>query len=126
MPVDSFRADHILSRWFGQGHFRAGRASPRAGPHGRDVRDTKWLELKDEALETLLVERWLFRGALLVLMLVSAIFTTYLGMQGLHTVLDQLTVSALVCLMFGAGAVAFVMRNTDIRIHQELQRRRRS
>ena len=90
------------------------------------MKDTRWLDLEDEALETLLVERWLFRGVLLVLMMAAAIYITYLGLEGLHTLLDRMTVGALVCVTLCAGAVVFVMRNTDIRIHRELQSRRRS
>jgi hypothetical protein len=90
------------------------------------MKDIKWLGLKDEALESLLIERWLFRGVLLVLMLAAAIFTTYLGMEEHYTLLDKLTIGFLVFITLGTGVVAFVMRNTDIRIHKELRRRRRS
>jgi hypothetical protein len=87
--------------------------------------DTKWLSLNDDALEKLLIERWVFRGVLLVLMLAAAILATYLGMEGLPTLVERLTVAALLCVTVGAGAAVFAMRNTDIRIHRELQRRRR-
>jgi hypothetical protein len=90
------------------------------------VKNSQWAELKDDALETLLVERWLFRGVLLVLMMVAAIFTTYLGLEGPRTFLEQLAVGILVCIAFSAGVAIFVMRNTDIRIHRELRRRRRT
>jgi hypothetical protein len=33
-------------------------------------------------------------------------------------------VALLVCVTVGAGAAVFAMRNTDIRIHRELRRRR--
>jgi hypothetical protein len=88
------------------------------------MNDSRWLELTDDALEKLLVERWLFRGALLVVMMTAAVLTTYVGMQGLLTFLDRVTVGALVCLTVSAGAGVFVMRNKDIRIHRELRRRR--
>ena len=88
--------------------------------------DTKWLNLNDDALEKLLIERWHFRGVLLALMLAAALLTTYLGMEGLPTLVERLSVGALVCVIGGAGAAVFVMRNTDIRIHRELRRRRRS
>ncbi len=87
--------------------------------------DTKWLSLNDDALEKLLIERWVFRGVLLVLMLAAAILTTYLGMEGLYTRVERVSVALLVCVTVGAGAAVFAMRNTDIRIHRELRRRRR-
>jgi len=86
--------------------------------------DTKWLSLNDDALEKLLIERWVFRGALLVLMLAAAILTTYLGMEGIPTLAERVSVALLVCVTAGAGAAVFAMRNTDIRIHRELRRRR--
>ena len=88
------------------------------------MNDSRWLKLTDDALEKLLVERWLFRGALLAVMMTAAVLTTYVGMQGALTFLDRVTVGALVCLMVSAGAGVFVMRNKDIRIHRELRRRR--
>jgi len=88
------------------------------------VRDAKWSELDDDALEKLLIERWLFRGVLVVLMLAGAVLTTYIGSAGLSTFVDLLAVSGLVCLTLGAGGVAFAMRGTDLRIHGELRRRR--
>ena len=87
--------------------------------------DTKWLSLNDDALENLLIERWVFRGVLLVLMLAAAILTTYLGMEGLQTIVERVNVALLACVSVGAGAAVFAMRNTDIRIHRELRRRRR-
>ncbi|HEY2986358.1 MAG TPA: hypothetical protein VGL11_01440 [Candidatus Binatia bacterium] len=86
--------------------------------------DEKWSALGDDALEKLLVERWLFRGVLLVFMMAAAILTTYVGMEGLHTPADRLTVGALVAIVLGAGDGLFVMRQTDRRIHRELHRRR--
>lgn len=91
---------------------------------GRAVSDSEWLELKDDELEKILVERWLFRGVLLVVMMTAAVLTTYVGMQGLHAFVDRLTVGALVCVTLSAGAGAFMMRNKDNRIHRELRRRR--
>jgi hypothetical protein len=96
----------------------------RAAWEGRAVNDSEWLELNDDELEKLLVERWLFRGVLLVAMMTAAVLTTYVGMQGLHTFVDRLTVAALVCVTLSAGAGAFMMRSKDIRIHRELRRRR--
>ncbi len=80
--------------------------------------------MKDEELERLLVERWLFRGALLGLTLAAAILATYLGMQGAGAFWDRAAIGALVGLMFSAAAGAFVLRSRDIRIHRELRRRR--
>lgn len=88
------------------------------------MKDTVWSALDNESLERLLVERWLFRGILLVAMLAAAIATTYLGTQGVSTLTDRLTVSALLAMTFFAGAVVFAMRLTDIRMHRELRRRR--
>jgi hypothetical protein len=95
----------------------------RSAP-GTTMNDEKWPSLNDDALEKLLVERWLFRGALLVVMLAAGLLITYLGMEGFHTPVERLTVAALVGVTLGAGAAVFVMRNTDIRIHRELGRRR--
>ncbi|OGP21542.1 MAG: hypothetical protein A2038_02320 [Deltaproteobacteria bacterium GWA2_57_13] len=88
------------------------------------MKDTVWSALDNESLERLLVERWLFRGILLVAMLAAAIATTYLGTQGVSTLTDRLTVGALLAMTFFAGAVVFAMRLTDIRMHRELRRRR--
>jgi hypothetical protein len=88
--------------------------------------DEGWLKLDDEGLERLLLERWLYRGAMLGVMLVAAIATTYLGIQGVTSLVDRLTVGALVSLAVAAGVVSFIMRQHDVRIHRELRRRRRS
>ncbi len=84
-----------------------------------------WQDKDDEALERLLVERWLYRGALLAVMSLSAIVCTYLGIQGVITLADSLAVGAVAALGVAAGVVAFVMRLADLRIHKELRRRRR-
>ena len=88
------------------------------------MKDKEWATLDDESLERLLVERWLYRGLMLAIMLAAAIVTTYLGMRGIATLLDQLTVAALLALALAAGAVAFTMRLADLRMHRELRRRR--
>ncbi|TAJ98723.1 hypothetical protein EPO44_11130 [bacterium] len=88
------------------------------------MKDREWLALDDETLEGLLVERWLFRGLMLAVMLIAAITITYLGMDGVNTLMDQLTVGVLLVMAFSAGAAVFVMRLTDIRMHRELKRRR--
>lgn len=89
------------------------------------MKDSEWLAKDDEALEHLLVERWLYRGAMLAVMLISAIISTYLGVQGVATWTDTLTVGALLALAVAAAVVAFVMRLADLRIYKELRRRRR-
>ncbi len=89
------------------------------------MRDQEWLEKDDETLERLLVERWLYRGAMLAVMFLSAVLSTYFVTQGVRTLTDTVTVGALLALVLAAGVVAFVMRLADIRIHKELRRRRR-
>jgi len=87
------------------------------------MKDADWLDKDDETLERLLIERWLYRGAMLAVMLLSAIVSTYLGIQGVTTLADMITIGALLALAVTAAVVAFVMRLADIRIHQELRRR---
>jgi len=86
--------------------------------------DVWWRALDDEALERLIVERWLHRGLLLAVMLGSAIVTTYLGIRGVVTVADWITIGVLLVFGLTAGTVAFWMRVADLRIHKELRRRR--
>ncbi len=88
------------------------------------MKDREWLDKDDEALEHLLVERWLYRGALLAIMLIAAITSIYFGVRGVTTLADMASVGALLALALAAGAVAFVMRLADLRIHRELRRRR--
>ena len=88
------------------------------------MKHTDWLDKDDEALERILVERWLYRGAMLAVMLLAAIISTYLGIQGVTTLADMVTVGALLALAVVAAVVAFVMRQADLRIHRELRRRR--
>ena len=82
------------------------------------------MDKDNEALERLLVERWLYRGGMLAVMLVSAVLTTYLGIRGVTTVADTVAVGAFLALAAAAAVVAFIMRLGDIRIHRELRRRR--
>lgn len=89
------------------------------------MKDSDWLGKDDETLERLLVERWLYRGAMLAVMLISAIISTYFGVQGVATFAETLTVAALLALAAMAAVIAFVMRLADTRIHKELRRRRR-
>ena len=88
------------------------------------MKDADWLDKDDETLERLLIERWLYRGAMLAVMLLSAIISTYLGIQGVTTLADMITIGALLALAVIAAVVAFVMRLADLRIHRELRRRR--
>jgi hypothetical protein len=89
------------------------------------MRDAKWLDRDDTELEEFLVERWLYRGGMLAIMLLSAAVVTYLGIRGVVTFIDMLTIGALSGLAAAAAIVAFVMRLTDRRIHLELRRRKR-
>jgi hypothetical protein len=88
------------------------------------VRDSDWQGLDDEALQRLLIERWLYRGLMLAVVFVAAIITTWIGMRGMAGRVDQLTVGVLLLLALAATVVAFTMRQQDLRIHRELQRRR--
>jgi len=89
------------------------------------MKDSEWMDKDDAALEGLLVERWLYRGGMLAIMLLSAVAITLLGIRGATTTADALTIGALLCLGLAAAAVAFVMRTVDRRIHLELRRRKR-
>ncbi len=88
--------------------------------------DDSWRGLDDQALERLLVERWLLRGATLAVILLAAIGATWLGLHGVETLLDHLTVGTLLALALAAGAVGYFMRREDVRIHRELRRRRQA
>jgi hypothetical protein len=90
------------------------------------VRDEDWRWLEDDALERLLIERWLHRGLLLCVIFAAAIVATYLGVRGISGLGDQVTVGVVLALALAAGAMAFTMRWQDLRIHQELRRRRGS
>jgi hypothetical protein len=87
------------------------------------MKDGDWLDKDDETLERLLIERWLYRGSMLAVMLLSAIISTYLGIQGVTTLADMITIGALLALAVTAAVAAFVMRLADLRIHRELRRR---
>ena len=88
------------------------------------MRDEDWRKLDDDALERLLVERWLYRGLMLGVIFAAAIITTYLGVRGISGVADQVSIGVVLALALAAGAGAFVMRQQDLRIHRELRRRR--
>ena len=88
------------------------------------MRDDSWRTLNDEALERLLIERWLLRGASLAVILVAAIGATYLGLRGVETVIDRVTVGLFLALAVASGVVGFTMRQEDLRIQRELRRRR--
>jgi hypothetical protein len=89
------------------------------------MRDQDWRGLDDEALGRLLVERWLYRGLLLGVILLAAIAVTYVGARGLRGVADHLTLALAVAVGLAAAAMAFAMRVQDLRIHRELRQRRR-
>ncbi len=89
------------------------------------TKNPEWLEKDDETLEHLLVERWLYRGAMLAIMFISAVIITYVAGRGVATFADMLTVGVLLALAVAAAVVAFVMRLGDIRILKELRRRSR-
>ena len=88
------------------------------------MRDADWRGLDEQALERMLIERWLYRGMMLGVIMLSAITATYLGVRGLTGLVDQVTVGALLALALAAGAVAFTMRLQDLRIQAELRRRK--
>jgi hypothetical protein len=88
--------------------------------------DPDWQGLTDEALERMLIERWLYRGSVLGVMFLAAIVTTWLGLRGVVSIADRLTVGALLALALAAAVLAFAMRQYDLRIHRELRRRRRT
>ena len=89
------------------------------------MRDESWRELDDDALERLLVERWLLRGVTLAVILLAAVAATWLGTRGVATVIDHVTVGSVLALALAAGVVGLTMRQQDLRIHRELRRRRR-
>ncbi|HBH03661.1 MAG TPA: hypothetical protein DDZ42_17360 [Candidatus Rokubacteria bacterium] len=88
--------------------------------------DDRWRQLDDDALERLLVERWLYRGVTLGVTLLAAVGVTWLGLRGVATLIDQMTVGVLVALALAAGILGFAMRQQDLRIHREIRRRRAS
>ena len=90
------------------------------------MRDKEWRRLDDEALEHLLVERWLYRGLMLGVILLAAIIVSYLGARGLHSATDKAILIVAVGVALAAAAVAFALRQHDLKIHRELRERRRS
>lgn len=88
------------------------------------MKDPEWLSLDDEALERLLVDRWRYRGVMLAVMLVAAIVAAYVWSRGITSVVDHVTVGALMTLAFISGVAAFVMRLSDLRMYSEIRRRR--
>jgi hypothetical protein len=88
------------------------------------MREEEWRALDDEELERLLVERWLYRGAMLAVIFTAAVIVTWLGTRGLRGLADGITVGVLLALALAAGAAAFAMRRQDLRIMRELRLRR--
>ena len=91
---------------------------------GNPQRGDGWRTLDDAALERLLIERWLLRGATLAIILIAAIGATYLGLRGVATMVDHVSVGLFLALAVAAGVVGFTMRQHDLRIQRELRRRR--
>lgn len=85
----------------------------------------RWRELPDEALERLLVERWLSRGRLLLATLLAAIAATWIGTSRPSGLADTILVGVLAALVVVGAVGAFVMRLKDHAIRQELRRRHR-
>ena len=92
----------------------------------RDARGQEWHRLGDQALEELLVERWLHRGVLLGIIFLAAAVTTLLGARGLASWREEVFVGILVALGVALSAIAFAMRQRDLAIDRELRRRRRA
>lgn len=88
------------------------------------MRDDEWQTLGDEALERLLIERWLHRGLMLAVIFLAAVIVTYLGIRGVEGLVDQVTLGVLLALALSAAGVAWTMRLKDLKIHRELRRRR--
>ena len=88
------------------------------------MRDDEWQRMDDEALERLLIERWLYRGLMLAVILVAGLVATYLGSRGVSSMADRLTAGVVLALALAAAGVVFVTRQQDLRIHRELRRRR--
>ena len=92
----------------------------------REARGQEWRRLGDQALEELLVERWLRRGVLLGVIFLAAAVATLLGARGLGGWREEVLVGILVALALVLGAIVFAMRQRDLAIHRELRRRRRA
>ncbi len=71
------------------------------------MRDEEWQGLADEALERLLIERWLYRGMMLGVIFLSAIVATYLGIRGIGGLVDQVTLGVVLALALAAATVAW-------------------
>jgi len=72
------------------------------------------------------VERWLYRGLMLGVILLAAIIVSYLGARGLHSATDPAILIVAVGVALAAAVVAFVLRQHDLKIHSELRERRRA
>jgi hypothetical protein len=88
--------------------------------------EERWRALDDDALERLLVERWLYRGLLLAVIFVTALAVTWLGAGGAPRLVDRVTICTLLALAAAVAVVAFLMRQEDLRIIHELRRRGKS
>src|SRR5262245_53836996 len=73
----------------------------RCGEYG--VRDEDWRPLADEALQRLLIERWLYRGLMLCVVFVAAVIVTWVGSRGFSGPGDRITVGMLLALAIAAA-----------------------
>lgn len=85
----------------------------------------RWEELSEDELEKLLVERWLYRGGVLVAGLVLAVLFTMVSTNGLGTLIEQVLAGVLAVLTVAAAGVFVYLRVHDRRIFVVLQQRRR-
>lgn len=88
------------------------------------MRNEEWAGLGDEALQHLLVHRWIQRGSLLCLVFLAAIVATLLGARGAGGLGERLAAGGLLALSLAAAVAVFLMRQRDLEIHRELRRRR--
>lgn len=90
--------------------------------------EQRWKDLTEAELEHLLVERWLYRGGILALILTFAILITVLVSRGLESLADQILVGVLVFFTLLSAGVFVYLREQDRRIYRmvrDLRRRKR-
>src|SRR3989442_15851802 len=108
-PGQRVNCPQLLHRYY----YRVPPGTQLRGTH--IMRDETWRTLDDEALERLLIERWLLRGATLAVILAAAIGATYLGLRGVDTVLDHVTVGLFLPLPVASGGGGFTIRQEKLR-----------
>lgn len=79
----------------------------------------------DQEIEQLLIDRWLYRGGILVLLAIFAILLTVLSGNGLTSLSDRIVAGALVVCGIVATGVFVVMRHQDRALYRTLRDRRR-